>query len=341
MQVVQYQEADRSAWDQFVWQHDKATFFHLAGWKRAVERIFHHRSVYLLAWEDGAIQGILPLFLIKSRLFGTFLVSTPFAVYGGVCAITEEARTLLLERARQMAVELRADYLELRNREPDPSQWPQSDLYVTFVKPLPTDPAQCLQQLPRKARAAARQGIQSGLTADLSQDRLEDHYQLNALQMRRLGSPVLPFSWFQALAEEFRENFILLTVRHQGQPVSSVFVFFFRDMVLPYYSGTREEYQQYHPNNFMYLKLMEYGVEQGYRFFDFGRSRKDTGPYHFKKNQGFDPQPLCYQYYLNRAQEIPNVNPSNPKFDLPKRIWQKMPLGVTKWLGPKLVRNIP
>jgi len=172
-------------------------------------------------------------------------------------------------------------------------------------------------------------------------DRLKEHYQLHAIQMRRLGSPVLPYSWFQYLAREFKDQSTILSVRYRGELVASVFVFLFQDVVLPYYSGSLQEYSRYHINNFMYLKLMEFGVENGYKVFDFGRSRKGTGPYSFKKNQGFVSQPLFYQYYLNRATQIPNVTPSNPKFDFPKRMWQKMPLPLTKWLGPKLIRTIP
>jgi FemAB-related protein (PEP-CTERM system-associated) len=341
MDVVRFQDEHTSSWDRFVYQQETATFFHLTGWKRAVEKTFRYKAVYLLALENGDIQGVLPLFLIKSRLFGKFLVSTPFAVYGGICAISDEARRLLLEKAKTIAQEHDVDYLELRNRRPDPSALPLNDLYVTFLKPLPADPAECLLGLPRKARAAVRQGIKYDLRFEVNLNRLKEHYQLNAIQMRRLGSPVLPYSWFQCLAGEFKDQSTILSVRYRGKLVASVFVFLFRDTVLPYYSGSLQEYNRYQTSNFMYLKLMEFGVEHGYKIFDFGRSRKATGPYSFKKNQGFVPQPLFYQYYLHRTDSIPNVNPSNPKFDFPKRIWQKMPLPLTKWLGPKLVRAIP
>jgi FemAB-related protein (PEP-CTERM system-associated) len=341
MKVIGYTEEQEAAWNQFVHSHQEATFFHCTGWKRAVEKVFHHRSFYLLAQEKGEIEGILPLFLIKSRLFGTFMVSTPFAVYGGVCARSDEARKLLVERAKELAQEQNVTYLELRNRRPNPPHWPMNDLYVTFIKSLPQEPQDCLQNLPRKARAAARQAIGYGLDVQVGPEGLQDHYQLHAIQMRRLGSPVLPLAWFRRLVEEFEDRMTIFSVSHQGHIAASVLVFFFRDTVLPYYSGSLQEYNPYHVNNFMYLKLMEYGVEKGYRFFDFGRSRKGTGPYRFKKNQGFSAQSLSYQYYLHRSETMPNINPSNPKFDVPKRIWQKLPLGLTKWLGPKLVRSIP
>jgi FemAB-related protein (PEP-CTERM system-associated) len=341
MKIVEYTDDYAGRWDRFVLQQPTGTFFHLTGWKRAVEKAFGHRAHYLLVLEDEQVAAVLPLFLVRSRIFGRFLVSSPFAVYGGICTQQEEARRLLIERTERLAADLKVDYAEYRNRKPDPSTWPQSDLYVTFIEGLPENPEDCLKNLPRKARAAARQSIKFGLQADISLDQLDRHYQLNALQMRRLGSPGLPRSWFRALAEEFNDTSTILTVTLEEQPIASVLVFLFRDTVLPYYSGSMAEYNRYHPNNFMYLKLMEYGVRRGYRFFDFGRSRKDTGPYRFKKHQGFAPQELPYQFYLHRAEEIPNINPSNPKFDVPKRIWRKLPLPVTKWLGPKLVRGIP
>ncbi len=341
MKIVEYEDEYAERWDRFVLQQPNGTFFHLTGWKRAVEKIFGHQAHYLLVLQDEHLAAVLPLFLVSSKIFGRFLVSNPYAVYGGICTSSDPARRLLIQRAEQMAADLRVDYVEFRNLQSDDSEWPHSDLYATFIEPLPETPEECLQNLPRKARAAARQSMEFGLRADISLDQLDRHYQLNAIQMRRLGSPVLPQSWFRALAEAFQDRSTILTVTLDGRPIASVFVFLFRDSVLPYYSGSLAEYNHYHPNNFMYLQLMEYGVRQGYRFFDFGRSRKDTGPYRFKRHQGFNPQPLYYQYYLHRIKEIPNINPSNPKFDLPKSIWQRLPLPITKWLGPKLVRGIP
>jgi len=341
MNIVEYDDRYAERWDRFVLEQPNGTFFHLTGWKRAVERTFGHQAHYLLALQGEQVAAVLPLFLVRSRLFGRFLVSNPFAVYGGICTDDEEARRLLIRRTEQLAADLKVDYAEFRNRSLDPSPWPHSDLYVTFIEDLPQDPEDCLRNLPRKARAAARQSIEFDLQAEFSLDQLDRHYQLNAVQMRRLGSPGLPRAWFRALAEEFSDRSTILTVTHQQQPIASVLVFLFRDTVMPYYSGSLAEYNHVHPNNFMYLKLMEYGVGQGYRRFDFGRSRIDTGPYRFKKHQGFTPQPLMYQFYLHRAEEIPSVNPSNPKFDIPKLIWRKLPLPVTKWLGPKLVRGIP
>jgi FemAB-related protein (PEP-CTERM system-associated) len=341
MEIVPFQDEHADDWDRYVYEHDKSTFFHLSGWKRAVESIFHHQPFYILAREGGDIRGILPLTLIRSRLFGKFLISTPYAVYGGICAQDDEVRARLLERAMEIAREQAVDYLELRNLTSDPADLPRSDLYFTFIKPLPSDPAACLPALPRKARAAVRQGIKHGLQSEVTIDRLEQLYDLNSIQMRRLGSPGFPLAWFRCLAREFGEQTTILSVLYGEKVVASVFVFLFRDTVLPYYSGSLPEYNRYQINNFMYLKLMEFGAERGYKVFDFGRSRKDTGPFSFKKNQGFTPQPLCYQYYLHRRDEIPSINPSNPRFDLPKRIWQSMPLSITKWLGPKLIRGIP
>jgi FemAB-related protein (PEP-CTERM system-associated) len=341
MDILQLRDEQYDAWDRFVYRHQDATFFHLSGWKKAVQAVFGHTPFYLYALDNGEIQGILPLFLIRSRLFGKFLVSTPYAVYGGVCARDDEIRRKLFEKAKEIAGEQDVDYLELRNLRPDALDLPRSDLYVTFMKDLPEQTGECLPWLPRKARAAVRQGIKHGLEHEVSINRLEELYQLNSIQMRRLGSPGLPLFWFRRLIDEFQDQVTILSVIYQGRVVASVFVFLFRDVISPYYSGALPEFYRYQTNNFMYLKLMEYGVEKGYRVFDFGRSRKDTGPYSFKKNQGFTPQPLCYQYYLHRRDQIPNVNPSNPKFDLPKGIWKRMPLSLTQWLGPKLIRGLP
>ena len=117
--------------------------------------------------------------------------------------------------------------------------------------------------------------------------------------------------------------------------------FYHRDTVVPYYSGADQRFEIMQVNNYMYLKLMEEGVKRGYTRFDFGRSREGSGSYHFKVHQGFEPRPLAYQFDLHRARAVPNLTPDNPKFDLVKETWKRLPLGLVKWLGPWLNRYFP
>jgi FemAB-related protein (PEP-CTERM system-associated) len=339
LSVRPLEAADLPRWDAFVEACPEATVFHRAGWRRLIGEVLGHPTHYLLAEADGHIEGVLPLGHVKSRLFGNALVSTPFCVYGGVAASTDRARAALTERACALAEDLRVDYLELRHLEPHNPDWPRKDLYVTFRKPIDPDPEQNMLAIPRKQRAMVRKGIQAGLASELDPD-VERFYRAYSESVRNLGTPVLPKRWYAAVREEFADASDVLTITREGRLVASVLSLYFRDQVLPYYGGGTDEAREVKANDFMYWELMRRACERGYRLFDYGRSKQGTGSYSFKKNWGFEPQPLAYEYYLVRAREVPDVNPLNPRYRLFIALWQKLPLRVSQVLGPLLARSL-
>ncbi|MFH1593713.1 MAG: FemAB family XrtA/PEP-CTERM system-associated protein, partial [Candidatus Omnitrophota bacterium] len=340
LSVKRLEVARERAWDNYVKQSDSATFFHLIGWKRVLEKTFGYRAYYIYAEESGNIRGILPLFVMKNLHLKTIICSVPFGVYGGVCADNDSISEALLEEAKKITRNEGAEYMELKNVKRVNNGLQRKDLYSTFVNELPQHKDDCLKHYPRKARAACRKAINSGLEIETGVHLLKECYDLFAISLRNLGSPTVPLSLFINIAKEFEENVTVLSVKHNKRTISSVLTFFFKDIAIPYYSGSLPGYLQYQPNNFMYLKLMEYAVEKGYRYFDFGRSKKDTGSYKFKELQGFKPTPLHYEYYLNRTDIMPNISPVNPKYRFAIEAWKRMPVGLTKIIGPTIVKYI-
>ena len=329
-----------SAWDAFVRAHPEGTFFHLAGWREVLRRAFGHRTHYLVALSQGEVRGVLPLAEVKSLLFGHSLVSTPFCVYGGIVAADEAAKAALEARACALARELGVDYLEMRNRRRQHPDWPVKDLYVTFRKPIDADSEKNMLAIPRKQRAMVRKGIQKGLRAEIDAhpDRL---YAMYSESLRNLGTPVFSKKYLQVLREVFGNDCDVLMITQAGRDVAGVMNFYFRDQVLPYYGGGIAVARDIRGcNHFMYWDLMRRSAERGCRLFDFGRSKEGTGPYTFKKNYGFTPEPLHYEYFLVKAQDVPNVNPTNPKYQLLIKAWEKLPLPVANTIGPFLARSL-
>lgn len=331
--------SDGAGWDGYVLKHPRSFFYHLCGWGKAFEDVFGFKKIYLEARNASEICGVLPLVLITTP-FGKRLVSIPIGVYAGALGDDPSVERLLLDRAIELAKELDCDYLELRNANKDERFAASKELYVTFIKPLPGAAGECLERMPRKARAAARHAIDNGLSYDVDVKYLDDCYSIYAMNQKDLGSPVVHKKWFTELAEVFKDKTSVLAVKHKGRPIAAVLTFFHKDTVLPFYGGCIPGSAKLNPNNYMYLKLQEYGVEKGYRSFDFGRSRKDSGSYHFKINQGFEPTQLYYQYYLNKAKKVPEISPSNKSFGIAKEIWKRLPLPVTRYLGPKLFKYV-
>ena len=330
---------DEQAWDDFVQSHPQGTFFHLSGWRHIIGDVLGHDPWYLYAKRGGAIEGVLPLARIKSTLFGDALISVPFCVYGGICASTPEARSALLREAEDLASRLRTGHLELRNMAQPEAGWQTTDLYVTFRRELNPDPDVNFKAIPRKQRAMVRKGMQNGLESHIDDD-TGRFYAAYSESLRNLGTPVLPRRYYAALKEIFDDRCEILTVTQRGRPVCSVLSFYFKDEVLPYYGGGGVLARSLKGNDFMYWELMRRAVEKGVRVFDYGRSKRGTGSYHFKKNWGFEPQPLHYSYKLVAAERLPDNNPLNPKYALFIKFWRKLPLAASRLLGPLLARQL-
>lgn len=330
-------------WDRFVRAHVDGSFFHLSGWRKVVEDIFRHESRYLVAVRGKEWAGVLPAIAVKSPFLGRTLISVPYAVYGGILADSGETATALRNAAETEARELGAAYVELRHRARQLPDLPASDLYVTFRRQLPSDPDAVLPSLPKKARAEVRRARDRfNLTFAETKD-LDLFFDLFAGNKRRLGTPALPRRWFRALKDEFGNSVVVHAVHSpEGQPLAAVMSFCFKDTVHAYYSGSSPEHHKTGVNDFIYCKIMEWSVANGFLVYDFGRSRRDTGAAAFKRNMGFEAEPLHYEYMLLKpGRELPEFNPSNPKLKLPQRIWSKLPPILADRLGGRLSRYLP
>ena len=358
MKIRFYQETDRQAWDEYVLRHRDGTVFHLAGWKSVVENSFGHQSFYLVAEDcqgqtakrqpdeytgrNNPIAGVFPLFSVRTFLFGRSMVSLPIVTYGGILADNSKVETALVQKAIELTREHDLDYLEIRNKNGSLPDLPTKELYYNFEKELlPNDDAN-LKAIPRKSRRMVRVGMSKELETTFgAEELLSEFYELFAYSYRGFGTPVFSRRYLEKLLREFNESCRILIIRKNGVPLSGVMSFFFRDQVVPYYYGAYPASRDYAANDYLYWALMCVARERGCKSFNFGRSKKDTGPYRFKIHWGFEPRPLPYQYYLNRVKEIPNISPDNPKYQKRIELWKKLPLWVTKLVGPRIVKYIP
>lgn len=331
---------DSSRWDKFVRTCESATFFHLSSWKHIIENVFQHPTWFLYAEARGEIRGVLPLAQVRSRLFGNSLVSLPFCVYGGAVGADLDAVQALEAAADQRARDLGVDHLELRNVIPRHMDWPRQEIYVTFRKEILPDVEANMMAIPRKQRAMVRKGIKAGLAIHIDEG-IDRFFALYANSVHRHGTPALPKRYFEMLKEKFGQDCEPLIVTDAaGSPVSGVLTFYFRDEVLPYYAGDTLQARDSAANDFKYWELMRRGCERGFRVFDYGRSKRGTGSFNFKKNWGFVPKPLSYEYRLYARQEIPQNNPMNPKYRALIRLWRLLPISIANRLGPFVVRNL-
>ncbi len=350
MKIKLYKESDSRIWDNYIIRHPKASFFHLSDWKKVIETSFGHKAYYLIASDAKddnlssfrKIKGVFPLFSVESILFGKSMVSLPFAVYGGILADNESVKQSLFEYAVRITNNNHSDYLEIRTESENLSDLPEKELYFVFKKEIFYDNDKNLKAIPRKSRAMVRKALKNKLSHRFgSAELLDQFYEMFAFNYRRLGTPVFSKKYLKNLLDIFNDKSSILIIYKDKMPLSGVLSFYFRDQVIPYYSGAYPAANRLAANDYLYWTLMSNAADNGYRVFDFGRSKKDTGPYRFKKHWGFKPSLLHYQYYLNNLDELPNISPANPKYRRRIELWKKLPLWATKIIGPEIVKYVP
>jgi FemAB-related protein (PEP-CTERM system-associated) len=340
MNIKTAKNSDNHVWDTYVLNHPSGTVFHLTAWKKVIEKSFGHRSRYLIAEENGKICGIFPMFEMKSILFGHYYISIPFAEVGGALADTLEIEIKLINQASEIADSGSTQYLEIRNRKELPDLKTKS-LYYNFRKQISTDHDENLLAIPRKSRAMIRNAIKKRLVSETGHHLLPEFYQILSLNYHRLGTPIFSKKYFQNFLSIFGDKSGILIVRNkEGELSAAVLYFIFKGQMVPYYAGSDFTYRYLGPNDFMYWELMKLAVKKNCTVFDYGRSKEGTGSLNFKKNWGFKPEPLAYQYHLVKADDIPDLSPANPKYQKKIEIWRKMPLALTKFIGPLIAKHL-
>lgn len=337
---------DAAAWDAFVAAAPTATPFHSRAWCEAVSRATGHRC-HLLAARDaqGAVHGILPLHHVKSPLFGQALVSSGFAVDGGICTEDPAAFAALAAAAESLATELGLGSIELRGGgAPSALGWSvDSDTYAGFARDLAVDDNAELLAIPRKQRAEVRKALEGPLTITAGTDAGEraDHYRVYATSVRNLGTPVFPRRLFAAVLDAFGpEGADILTVHDNGRAVASVLSLYWRGTVMPYWGGGLAEARKSRANELMYFALMRHARAKGCTRFDFGRSKFGTGPFAYKKNWGFTPEPLAYARWLAPGQAPRDTNPNSAKYRMQVDLWKRLPLWLANRLGPVIANGL-
>lgn len=326
------------AWDNFVNSSEDATFFHLSGWQHIIADA-GHQCYYLYATLDNNIVGVLPLARVRSLLFGDALVSTPFCVYGGAVGAVE-VRRFLEQEAVKLATSLQVQHLELRYKTTQDNNLITRVQHAYFACELADTAEQILADVKKKQRAVIRHALNEPLNFTLDQQE-NDFYQTYSESVRNLGTPVFSRGFFRKIRQVFPQHSEILTVRHQGKPVSSVLSFYFNNEVLPYYGGGTPDAKSLKSNDFMYYQLMCHArADKDCHRYDFGRSKLESGAYQYKKHWGMTATELPYQYCLIRSDSLPNLSPNNPKYQLFIRLWQKLPLRISQWLGPMLSRYL-
>jgi len=339
--VRYYKESDRQAWDAYVYRHPDSYHAHLIGWKDVIEQTYHKKPYYLIAEDNDIIEGVLPLFHIKSRIFGNQLVSMPYLTYGGIIADSNDIAKDLINKALKIAKELGA-VLELRQVNPlDENSYDSKKTKINTTKvsmrlDLPENSDALFKSFKAKLRSQIRRPQKEGMVFKLGgREFIDDFYKVFAVNMRALGSPVHSKKLFVELFNRLEDTAKIGVVFFNRIPVASGIITLFNKYVEIPWASTIRKYNRFSPNMLLYWGLFEYVTNGEYKIFDFGRSAIGKATYKFKKQWG--SQPITLNWYSNESHKDSTIGYKKNIFI---NIWCNLPLFLTNTIGPYVRKSI-
>jgi len=370
-----YRSSDHEIWDNYVRNHPNGTLYHLSGWENVIEETYGHKSYYLMALansnnpsnptnHNNRIVGILPLIHMKHFLFGNKLVSMPFFDMGGILADNETAEKALLMEAIRLALKLGVGIVEFRHT--NPLNWLTSSLQqsnslagekpanqlpgiscatsshkVRLLLELPDSSEALMKSFKSKLRSQVKKPMKEGLKAVIGgEDLVEDFYYVFSINMRDLGSPVHAKKLMKNVIQQFPDEARIIVVYKNREPMACSIVIGFKDVLENLWASALRKYSRLAPNMLLYWTMLEYACNKGCRYFDFGRSSPGEGTYKFKQQWGAHPNPLYWQYVSLDEGKVAVPGSEKSRFDRAIYYWKKLPVPLTKLIGPMIRRHI-
>jgi FemAB-related protein (PEP-CTERM system-associated) len=340
--IVRPLDGGGGAWDEFVARAEGSSFCHLAGWRDILSDTLGTECLYWAAsGQSGDCQGVLPLVRVRSWMFGHYLVSLPFLNYGGPLGSPAACRRLAQEAVAE-ARRSRVDLLEFRTRSAFAAgrELATSSRKITVLLELPATADELFRSFSSKLRSQIRRPLKEGFTTRFGLDQREAFYEVFAHNMRDLGTPVLPQSFFERIAATFPHHVVFGVVYRGNQPLAGGCGFVWRDEFEMTWAAALREYRALAPNMLLYWAFMQQMIARGVRLFNFGRCSPGGGTHHFKQQWGGTDVPLQWCQYAPGGRAA-TPSPDDPAFSWGPRLWRWLPLPIAKRLGPRLVRFLP
>lgn len=330
------------AWNRYVESNPATSLYHRTEWKNLIHNVFGHECYYFYASNNNSeIVGILPLARLKSRLFGDFMVSMPYFNYGGAVANSLSIEQKLIQAANNHAENVGTNHIEYRD-DIARDGLPVRAEKVNMILSLPGTQKVLWNTFTSKLRSQIRRSQREETQVKIGgAECLEDFYSVFAQNMRDLGTPVYGKLFFRKILQTFPQHSKIIIVHMENRPVAAAFLLGHKDTLEIPWASTIKGVNNLSMNMLLYWEVLKFAVKNRYRYFDFGRSSKDSGTFRFKQQWGAKPKQMYWHYWLPENVDLPKLNPDNPKYALAIHIWKKLPIFITKFLGPLIVKNLP
>lgn len=341
MDTVLYSDQYKLDWDQFVLSRPDCNLYHHVGWKEVIEKSYDHKCFYLMARDHSDLKGILPLVWIKSRIFGSSLTSLPFLDSAGIVADDSQTSQSLLQEAVRLCHAHDIDYLELRQFKALEHPLETDTRKVCLTLDLKSDSESMWNSLSSERRNRIKKATKSGLQVQFGdREMLPRFYEIWIQNMRALGSPPHSIRFFDNILRVFAPFSKIIMVKYHNTNIGGALCLFFKHrFTVPWVSSLRQYFDLY-PNNILYWEAMKFAMKEGCKIFDFGRSTVGSGTYAFKVRWGAKEEQLFWQFRTHKRSGLTVPSIENPRYRLASRVWSKLPITMTRLIGPNIRKYI-
>jgi FemAB-related protein (PEP-CTERM system-associated) len=328
--------------ENFVQEMADARLCHIPLWNDMIEKAFGHKGYYLVARENDQICGVLPLTHVRSRLFGNRMISQPFSDYGGALVVHPGALDALYHRAVEIAGQNRCESVEFRNTAALPYELHMRTDKISMCLALAQDPQEVWKGLRHKTRNRVSKAQREGLVVTSGgQELLDEFYQVWTVRMHELGTPCYPRKLFSSIMETFPNMARIFLAKLNGTTTAVLFAYTFKSWVQCSWGAALRDYDEMGPNYILNWGAIEYYCGQGMKWFDFGRSTVGSGQHTFKERWGASPIDLHWQYWTPPGQQLRLANPDDERYRGKVEMWKKLPLWVSRVIGPVISPALP
>ena len=329
-------------WDKLTANFENSKIYHLYEWGVLLNKVCNHKIFYLTESE-----GIFPLALIKSRLFGDRLISLPFADYGGPLATGKDTIESLVSKSIKLAHGLNLDFMEIRCPDQryfeifETQGFIRREDYFTYILHLNNNLDELWKNIGDKNRNMVRKAEKNNVQIKVAstENDLKEFYYLYLKTMKKLGSPPQPYQYFGNMWQMFYpQHLILPMATYENKCIACGIFFLYNRTIHHAYSCISRQYLNLAPNDLIQWWMIKWGTEQGYVSLDSGRTRAGAGNVLFKKRWGGKcvVMPYFYKFFkheLDERQEIKYKNLS--------KLWSKyVPNAAANRIGPWIIKQI-
>lgn len=340
--LIEFTEEYRLRWNAFV-KANHGSVFHLIEWKEILEKSFRYKGMYFLAVEpDGEIAGVVPIICGRDLLMRKVGVSLPFVNYLDICCKDEEVLYFIISELYNAADKAALKYIELRFKKQafTESKTILNDTNYTLVLPLDGDEQKVLSYSDGSNRNHVRKVYKNQyFSVSFDNSNLKKFYDIYCRTMKRLGSPAPDYSFFELILKNLGDKTRLLTVidNERDEVIGGMFLFTDDDTVYYQWGGSLTEYNKKYVNNFMYWEAVKFGLRNGYKQLDLGRSPFGSGTYKFKQQWGAVPIKLNYYKIGNN---LPGTEINRENLGPFVSLWRILPNIFTDTMGKILIRFV-